>query len=137
MGKQAFKAAVEETGQHELKSTMKNGVDKYIKSHCNDFVADVCHLAWNMVLQSPVMWFDTSAVGSPPDGKYNQLSPSADTDCDNLVVSYYLEPTLMQGEQVFETGRVRGVKKITDSQDDANSTCTVMETDNEKIKLVK
>ena len=83
------------------------------------------------------MWFDTSAVGSPPDEKYNKLLPSPDTDCDNLVVSYYLEPTLMQGEQVFETGRVRGEKKMTDSQDDISSTCTVLETNNEKVKLVK
>ena len=91
-----------------------NQFNEVIESHSRDwesYVRDVHILAGYMAIQRPPMIFTTPGVGSLPDENMCRMLPSQGGDSDDLIVSYYLEPTLMHGENVMEKGRVRGTPR--------------------------
>ena len=100
----------EEQDIHEI----SNRFNEVIEPHSGDwgsYVADVHILAGYMAIQRPPMTFTTPGVGSAPDENMCRMLPSQGGDSDDLIVSYYLEPTLMHGENVMEKGRVRGTPR--------------------------
>ena len=73
------------------------------------FAGYVCSLAWEMTLQNPPMWWDIKGLGDPADESTQIILPSRDMDftqLERMTVRYYLEPTLMQNDQVLQKGRV-------------------------------
>ena len=74
------------------------------------FINDVCSLAWGMLLQKPPMTFRTEGLGQKPHPAEHKPLPAKGvpvTDMDEMVVHYFLEPTLTHGDLILETGRVQ------------------------------
>ena len=90
-----------------LEETMKSTESRYWKS----YVDDVFQLTWYMAIQRPPMTFITPGIGLPADDHVCKELPTAGMVLEDPVVSYYLEPTLMHGDNVLEKGRVRSSGK--------------------------
>ena len=76
----------------------------------NDFIDATCILTWAMTLQEPPMTFETAGIGKQTDEDRQKVLPSRNIDydrMDEMVVDFYLEPTVLQGDKIMQTGRVK------------------------------
>ena len=74
-----------------------------------DFVNSTCSLAWQMTLQQPPMLWETNGVDAKTDENIQEIVPVRDMDIKKMEhgkVKYYLEPALVQGDNIFVKGRV-------------------------------
>ena len=63
-----------------------------------------------MTLQEPPMTFETAGIGKKTDEDRQKVLPSRNIDydrMDEMVVDFYLEPTVLQGDRIMQTGRVK------------------------------
>ena len=93
----------------ELRGLLDESNSSGTRQKLCSFSANVCSLAWEMTLQNPPMWWDIKGLGDPADESTQIILPSRDMDftqLERMTVRYYLEPTLMQNDQVLQKGRV-------------------------------
>ena len=97
-------------------SRVREECDKLIQITANEmdhnlskFLRDVCHITWQMALQQPPMFLNSSGIDELVDEELQQVLPSRNMDWsryETLVVDFYLEPSLMHGSAVLQKGRV-------------------------------
>ena len=79
------------------------------RNKLDEFISDTCKLAWAMTIQQPPMTFETNGIECASNDNTQEVIPSRNIDfsrLDEMVVHYYLEPTLMQGDKPLTKGRV-------------------------------